>query len=103
MNNYKTKTSTLIAVLGICCSVLFSSCTDDFYDINKNKHAASEDQLVYDNLAMGSLITQMQQQVFPSITKQENIDVNNYQHMYNLAGDIYSGHQGTSNGFESNF
>lgn len=47
-------------------------------------------------------ITQIQYQIFPCITKDKNIDVNNYQRMLSLAGDIYSGHQGASNMFDNN-
>lgn len=80
----------------------FGSCTDGFEKINSDPNAATETELTYDNLGMGSLITQMQHQLFPCITKDKNIDVNNYQKMYGLAGDVYSGHQGASNMFDNN-
>lgn len=88
----------------LIASVLFllAACTDNFLSTNTNPNAATEEELGYDNLGLGSLITQMEYQLYPCITKDQNVDVNNYQKMFSLAGDIYSGHQGASNMFESN-
>lgn len=90
----------LLIIAGVL--FVFSACTDDFYKKNTDKHAATEEELGYDNLGVGSLVTQMQCQIFPCITKDQNVDVNNYQMMLSLAGDVYSGHQGASNMFDNN-
>ncbi len=91
-----------IVLITVCFLSVFGSCTSDFGDINKDPNAATEKELGYDNLGVGSLITQIQHQIYPCVTKDQNIDVNNYQKMYSLAGDVYSGHQGASNMFDNN-
>lgn len=92
----------ILASAVICVVLAFGSCTDDFEKINRNPNNATEEELSYDNLGVGSLITQIQYQIFPCITKDQNVDVNNYQKMLSLAGDVYSGHQGASNMFDNN-
>jgi hypothetical protein len=82
--------------------MLLGACTGDFMETNTDPNAATEEELGYDNLGLGSMITQMEYQIFPCITKDQNADVNNYQKMFCLAGDMYSGHQGASNMFDSN-
>ena len=91
-----------IIPVAICSLLILASCTGDFSDINKDPNAATEEELGYDNLGVGSLITQMQHQIYPCVTKDQNIDVNNYQKMFSLAGDVFSGHQGASNMFNNN-
>lgn len=98
-NNYFNISPVLTA---ICALLILGSCTGDFEKINQNPNNATEEELKYDNLGTGSLITQMQYQIFPCITKDQNVDVNNYQKMLSLAGDVYSGHQGASNMFDNN-
>lgn len=96
-NSYFNKSLLFVAV-----SILLGGCTDSFIETNTDPNAATEEELGYDNLGLGSMITQMEYQIYPCITKDQNIDVNNYQKMFSLAGDIYSGHQGASNMFENN-
>jgi len=79
-----------------------SSCTKNFLEDNTDPNKATAEQLTYDNLALGGFITQMQTKVFPSLNNKENEDVNSYQLIYSLMGDIYAGHQGTSNAFGNN-
>ena len=71
-------------------------------ETNTDPNAVTEEELGYDNLGTGSMITQMQYQMYPCITKDQNVDVNNYQKIFSLAGDIFSGHQGASNMFDNN-
>lgn len=85
-----------------CAFLALGSCTDDFEEINQDPNSTTEKELAYDNLGVGSLLTQIQYQIFPCITKDQNVDVNNYQMMFSLAGDIYSGHQAVSNMFDNN-
>ena len=94
--------SVSFASIIISVSLMLGSCTDNFEKINRNPNNATEEELGYDNLGVGSLITQIQYQIFPCITKDQNVDVNNYQKMLSLAGDVYSGHQGASNMFDNN-
>lgn len=89
-------------LLSVSALLMLCACTDKFLETNTDPNAATEEELGYDNLGLGSLITQMEYQMYPCITKDQNIDVNNYQKMFSLAGDIYSGHQGASNMFENN-
>lgn len=93
---------TRLVLLSVFTLFALSACTGDFVNTNTDPNAATEEELGYDNLGLGSLITQMEYQIYPSITKDQNVDVNNYQKMFSLAGDIYSGHQGASNMFENN-
>src|SRR3712207_3271685 len=83
-------------------SFTLNACTDNFYETNTDPNAATEKELGYDNLGLGSLITQMEYQLNPCVVKDQNVDVNNYQKMFSLAGDVYSGQQGASNMFENN-
>src|SRR3712207_3320226 len=77
-------------------SFTLNACTDNFYETNTDPNAATEKELGYDNLGLGSLITQMEYQLNPCVVKDQNVDVNNYQKMFSLAGDVYSGQQGAS-------
>ena len=72
-------------ILLLLSLLLITSCTDSFFDTNTDPNAATQEELGYDNLGLGSLITQMQYQMFPCIVKDQNVDVNNYQKMYSLA------------------
>lgn len=90
----------ILAAASICFTL--NACTDNFYETNTDPNAATEEELGYDNLGFGSLITQMEYQLNPCVVKDQNVDVNNYQKMFSLAGDVYSGQQGASNMFENN-
>ena len=98
-NRYFGKSLLLVSA---CSLWILGACTGDFMETNTDPNAVTEEELGYDNLGTGSMITQMQYQMYPCITKDQNIDVNNYQKMFSLAGDIFSGHQGASNMFDSN-
>lgn len=102
-NRYYTikNTFSFLFVLAIVL-VAGSSCTKNFLEDNTDPNRATAEQLTYDNLALGGFITQMQTKVFPSLNNKENEDVNSYQLIYSLMGDIYAGHQGTSNAFGNN-
>ncbi|MGJ1265696.1 SusD/RagB family nutrient-binding outer membrane lipoprotein [Sphingobacterium spiritivorum] len=79
-----------------------SACTKNFEKYNTDQNKATDQDLDYDNLRIGSLISQMQAKVIPSQSLAENADVNTYQLINSLMGDIYSGHQGASNAFGNN-
>ena len=98
-NRYFSKSLLLVSA---CSLWILGACTGDFMETNTAPNAVTEEELGYDNLGTGSMITQMQYQMYPCITKDQNVDVNNYQKMFSLAGDIFSGHQGASNMFDSN-
>lgn len=89
-NRYFGKSLLLVSA---CSLWILGACTGDFMETNTDPNAVTEEELGYDNLGTGSMITQMQYQMYPCITKDQNIDVNNYQKMFSLAGDIFSGHQ----------
>lgn len=100
MKKYILSIKTSLTIIGSL--LILGSCTDDFSDINRNSNNATEEELGYDNLGVGSLITQIQYEIYPCITKDQNLDVNNYQKMFSLASDVYAGHQGASNKFDNN-
>ncbi|QJB32559.1 SusD/RagB family nutrient-binding outer membrane lipoprotein [Chitinophaga oryzae] len=79
-----------------------SSCTKNFEQYNTDRNGATDSDLDHDNLRLGSLITQMQVKMIPSQNLAENADVNAYQLIYSLMGDVYAGHQGASNAFGNN-
>ncbi len=100
MYNFNISVKSIWATL-LLSVVMLSSCTSDFLSTNTDSNAANEEDLLHDNLGMGSLITQMEYQIYPCVTKAQNVDVNNYQKMYSLAGDIFSGFMGVSNTFDN--
>lgn len=87
-NRYFGKSLLLVSA---CSLWMLGACTGDFMETNTDPNAVTEEELGYDNLGTGSMITQMQYQMYPCITKDQNIDVNNYQKMFSLAGDIFPG------------
>lgn len=91
-----------LLLVSSCFLWMLGACTGDFMETNTDPNAVTEEELGYDNLGTGSMITQMQYQMYPCITKDQNVDVNNYQKIFSLAGDIFSGHQGASNMFDNN-
>lgn len=78
------------------------SCTKNYQRYNTDPNGATDKDLDHDNLRLGSLISQMEAKVFPSQNLAENADVNAYQLIYSLMGDIYSGQQGTSDAYGNN-
>lgn len=78
------------------------SCTKKFQEYNTDANGATDTDLDHDNLRLGSLISQMQAKVIPSQNLPDNADVNAYQLINSLMGDIYSGQQGASNAFGNN-
>ncbi|PAW92731.1 SusD/RagB family nutrient-binding outer membrane lipoprotein [Mucilaginibacter sp. MD40] len=76
------------------------SCTKNFEKFNTNPNQATQDMLETDNLGTGSLVAQMEKNVFP-IAQQPLFGDEVYQVMLNLAGDAYSGYLGTTNNFLS--
>jgi hypothetical protein len=72
-----------------------SACTGHFDEINTNPNSVPHDKMLRDNLLTGSAIAQMENYCITT-------DPNQYQRMYNLAGDIYSGYFGATNTWFSN-
>ncbi|MBN9384724.1 MAG: SusD/RagB family nutrient-binding outer membrane lipoprotein [Chitinophagaceae bacterium] len=95
MKNFRIYTYTVILMLA-------ASCTKNYPRYNTNPNGATNADLDHDNLRLGSLISQMEAKVFPSQNLPENADVNAYQLIYSLTGDIYSGQQGTSDAYGNN-
>ena len=92
----------IVLALSLGGLVILGSCTKHYLDYNTDPNGAVAADLSHDNLQMGALVTQMEQKVIPSVVMTNNEDVNDYQLMYSLAGDIFSGQQGASNSFGSN-
>ena len=72
-NRYFGKSLLLVSA---CSLWILGACTGDFMETNTDPNAVTEEELGYDNLGTGSMITQMQYQMYPCITKDQNIDVN---------------------------
>ena len=80
-NRYFGKSLLLVSA---CSLWILGACTGDFMETNTDPNAVTEEELGYDNLGTGSMITQMQYQMYPCITKDQNIDVNNYQREFEI-------------------
>jgi hypothetical protein len=96
MKNIYKKTTIILGCLSIMC--LGDSCTGNFDQINENPNSVPYYMMLRDNLMTGSAIAQMENYCVPT-------DVNQYQRMFNLAGDVYSGYfgaTGTWNGARNN-
>lgn len=75
------------------------ACTDNFQDMNTNKHEVTDPMLNYDNLRVGGYIRSMQLDVIPT----SDVGAGEYQLAQNLTGDIFSGYMGAiNNGFVGN-
>jgi hypothetical protein len=102
-NKYSTNKNTLSFLFVLAMMLVTgSSCTKNFIADNTDPSKATAEQLTYDNLALGGFITQMQTKVFPALNNKDNEDVNSYQLIYSLMGDVYAGHQGAANSFGNN-
>lgn len=75
------------------CCLSFTSCTDNFRDMNTDDYGVTDDMLDYDNLRIGGFITTMQRDVFPT----SDTEAGDYQLAQNLTGDIFSGYMGAIN------
>ena len=62
MYNFNISVKSIWATL-LLSVVMLSSCTSDFLSTNTDSNAANEEDLLHDNLGMGSLITQMEYQI----------------------------------------
>lgn len=88
--------------MSVIVMVTGNACTKNFIEHNQNPNNATEEQLKYDNLDVGGFITQMETKIMPVLNNADNADANAYQLIYSLMGDIYSGHQGTSDAYGNN-
>jgi hypothetical protein len=91
-NTYKK-----IILLWGCAGLLWAgnSCTDHFGSINENPNTVPYHMMMQDNLMTGSAIAQMESYCLTA-------DANQYQRMFNLAGDVYSGYFGATNSWNNN-
>jgi hypothetical protein len=71
------------------------SCTGNFDQINENPNSVPYDMMLRDNLLTGSAIAQMENYCITT-------DANQYQRMFNLAGDIFSGYLGATENWAYN-
>ncbi|MDR0729312.1 MAG: SusD/RagB family nutrient-binding outer membrane lipoprotein [Prevotellaceae bacterium] len=93
MRRYKT----IAIVWGcLCVAGLGASCTGAFDEINTNPNTVPYEMMLRDNLITGSAIGQMENYCVTT-------DANQYQRMFNLAGDIYAGYFGGTNTWENNY
>lgn len=76
-------------------SLMATSCTGDFLEINTNPYDPTEEDLEGDNFRIGAFFPQLQMQVIP-------IDKNAYQRDKNLHADLFSGYMGIINSFNGN-
>ena len=91
----------ILLFLSAVTLALISSCTKNFQSDNTNPNAADPRQLGYDYNNIGGYITSMEQEIVP-VKANGTDDLNQYQLMYNLSADNYSGQQGPSDDFGGN-
>ena len=84
---YKKLALVLSCVSLICLS---NSCTDKFEQMNTNPNTVPHDMMLRDNLLTGSAIAQMENYAITT-------DANQYQRMFNLAGDMFAGYMSPTN------
>ena len=82
------KLALVLSFVGLIC--LGNSCTDNFDKINTNPNSVPYDMMLRDNLLTGSAIAQMQNYAVST-------DANQYQRMFNLAGDMFAGYMCPTN------
>lgn len=85
---YIAKTTRFLGALAVVGSMMLSSCTDGFEDMNKDPNGVTDEELGYDNLRTGSFFSQMQRGVF--IVGQD--EGGTYQICQMLTGDIFAGY-----------
>ncbi|MDR1681177.1 MAG: SusD/RagB family nutrient-binding outer membrane lipoprotein [Prevotellaceae bacterium] len=87
-----------LALTGGCLALagISVSCTGAFDEINTNPNTVSYGMMLRDNLITGAAIGQMENYCVTT-------DANQYQRMFNLAGDIYAGYFGGTNTWENNY
>src|ERR1700743_1926963 len=73
-----------LTLIGVCFSLIQSSCTKNFEKYNTNKYNATDSLLKIDGEGLGTFMVPMQLGVFNSINY-------NYQVQQNLNADIWSG------------
>jgi hypothetical protein len=93
MKNIYKKTTFVWGCIGMI--YLGISCTGNFDQINENPNTVPYYMMLRDNLMTGSAIAQMENYCVTT-------DANQYQRMFNLAGDVYSGYFGATNNWNSN-
>ena len=81
--------------------LLIGACTKNFQAHNTDQNSATEQQLEQDYLNVNGYITQMEQEIVPVRHNGTN-DLNQYQLIYNLCGDNFSGQQGASDDYGGN-
>lgn len=91
------KKYTIIACIagGMGIAGLSASCTGAFDEINTNPNSVPYGMMLRDNLITGSAIGQLENYCISA-------DANQYQRMFNLAGDIYAGYFGATNTWNNN-
>lgn len=85
----------VISLIAILSAV---SCTKDFRARNTNPEQATEEMLEYDNLRMGSYLSQMMANVLPSYqTGESEYGSASYQVVQGLTGNIFANYEAASN------
>lgn len=89
--------------MGVMSLSLATSCTDDFEDLNTDKHAATDADLEKDGKAVGSKFTQMINHITVMKIGGEQDDAfastGAYQHQIGISADAYSGYIGHTAGW----
>lgn len=95
---YLNKTTKLCAIFAATLVTLFSACTKNYSDYNKNPNALTNDDLLRDNIGASAFIPTMQVNVFYNLLNQNYI----YQIQQNLNADAFSGYASPV-GFTGNY
>lgn len=73
----------------------------NYEEINTNPFEMTDEEGIMDGIAVGGLVTAMEESVFPTGTSADDTGpVNQYQNAYNLSADAWSGFIGINNTFQ---
>lgn len=95
----RMKTTKIFSIVLVAASFCMLSCTKSFVDRNTNPEQATDQMLDYDGLRVGSRFLNMSANVIPTYQNGDSeYGTDRYQVIQGLAGDIFSGYEGASNG-----
>lgn len=95
----RMKTNKIFSIVLVAASFCVLSCTKSFVDRNTNPEQATDQMLDYDGLRIGSRFLNMTANVIPTYQNGDSeYGTDRYQVIQGLAGDIFSGYEGASNG-----
>ena len=93
------KINKYLLLTGACATMMLSAC--DFEEINTNPFEITDQEGIMDGIAVGGLITVLEQNVIPVGTQADDTHIiNEYQVGYHLSADCWSGFFGQNNSWD---